>query len=43
MVKASTFGSELVALRICKYLIVALSYKSRVFGVRLEVPVYVLL
>ena len=37
-VESSTFGSELVALRICKELIVALRYKLRMFGVPLEGP-----
>ena len=32
-VKSATFGSELVAMRICKDLIVALRYKLRMFGV----------
>ena len=40
-VKAATFGSELVTLRICKYFIVVLRYKLRVFGVILEGPAYV--
>ena len=42
MVKEATFGSKLVALRICKYLIVALRYKLRMFVVTLEGPVYIL-
>lgn len=37
-VEAATFGSELVALRICKELIVALRYKLRMFGVPVEGP-----
>ena len=37
-VKAATFGSEFVALRICKELIVALRYKLRMFGVPIEGP-----
>ena len=37
-VEAATFGSEFVALRICKELIVALRYKLRMFGVPLEGP-----
>ena len=41
MVKAATFGGKLVALRICKDFTVALRYKLRMFGVRLEGPVYV--
>ena len=35
-VEAATFGSEFVALRICKELIVALHYKLRMFGVLLD-------
>jgi hypothetical protein len=37
-VEAATFGSEFVALRICKELIVALRYKLRMFGVPVEGP-----
>ena len=37
-VEAATFGSEFVALRICKDLIVALRYKLRMFGVPIEGP-----
>ena len=37
-VEAATFGSELVALRICKELIVALRYKLRTFGVPIDGP-----
>ena len=37
-VEAATFGSEFVALRICKELIVALRYKLRMFGVPLNGP-----
>jgi hypothetical protein len=37
-VEAATFGSELVALRICKELIVALRYKLRMFGVPIDGP-----
>ena len=33
MVEAETFGSEFVAMRICKELIVALRYKLRMFGI----------
>ena len=40
-VEAVSFGSEFVALHICKDLIVALRYKLRMFGVRLEGPAYV--
>ena len=40
MVEAAMFGSELVAIRICKDLIVAQRYKLRIFGVRLEGPTY---
>jgi hypothetical protein len=38
MVKAAMFGSEFVALRICKELIVALRYKLCMFGVPIEGP-----
>jgi hypothetical protein len=38
MVEAATFGSEMVALRICKELIVAICYKLRVFGVEVDGP-----
>jgi hypothetical protein len=37
-VEAATFGSEMVALRICKELIVAMHYKLRMFGVPIEGP-----
>ena len=37
-VESSTFGSELIALRICKELIVALRYKLREFGVPIQGP-----
>jgi hypothetical protein len=37
-VEGATFGSEFVALQICKELIVALSYKLRMFGVPIEGP-----
>jgi hypothetical protein len=37
-VEAATFGSEFVALRICKELIVALRYKLRMFGVPIDRP-----
>ena len=37
-VEAATFGSEMVALRICKELIVALRYKLRMFGVEIDGP-----
>ena len=37
-VETSTFGSELVALRICKEMIVALRYKLRMFGVDIDGP-----
>jgi hypothetical protein len=37
-VEAATFGSEFVALRICKEMIVALRYKLRMFGVPIEGP-----
>jgi hypothetical protein len=38
MVEAATFGSEMVALRISKELIVAISYKLRMFGVEIDGP-----
>jgi hypothetical protein len=38
MVEAATFGSEMVALRICKEFIVAMHYKLRMFGVPIEGP-----
>jgi hypothetical protein len=37
-VEAATFGSEFVALRICKELIVALRYKLRMLGVPIDGP-----
>ena len=37
-IEAATFGSEFVALSICKELIVALWYNLRMFGVPLEGP-----
>ena len=37
-VEAATFGSEFVALRICKELIVALRYKLRMFGIPIDGP-----
>jgi len=37
-VEAATFGSEFVALRICKELIVAMRYKFRMFGVPIDGP-----
>jgi hypothetical protein len=37
-VKAATCGSEFVALRICKELIVALRYKLRMFGIPIDGP-----
>jgi hypothetical protein len=37
-VEAATFGSEMVALRICKELIVAIHYKLRMFGVEVDGP-----
>ena len=36
MVEISTFGSELVACRICKELIVALRYKLQMFGIPID-------
>ena len=38
MAEAEMFGSEFVALRVCKELIVALRYKLRMFGVTLDGP-----
>jgi hypothetical protein len=35
---ASTFASEMVALQICKELIVAIRYKLRMFGVEIDGP-----
>jgi hypothetical protein len=37
-VEVATFGSEFVALQICKEMIVALQYKLRMFGVPIEGP-----
>jgi hypothetical protein len=37
-VEAATFGSEFVALRICKELVMALCYKLRIFGVPINGP-----
>ena len=37
-VEAATFGSEFVALRICKEMIVALCYKLRMFGIPIDGP-----
>jgi hypothetical protein len=37
-VEAATFGSEMVALRICKELIVVMLYKLRMFGVEIDCP-----
>jgi hypothetical protein len=37
-VEAATFGSEMVALWICKELIVAIHYKLRMFGVEVDGP-----
>jgi hypothetical protein len=37
-VEAATFGSEMVALRTCKELIVAICYKLRMFGVEVDGP-----
>ena len=39
-VESSTFGSEFVAMRTARYLIVALRYKLRMFGVPLDGPTY---
>ena len=38
--KSSTFGSELVSMRICLDLIVSLRYKLRMFGLNLQGPAY---
>ena len=38
MVELATFGSEFVALRVCKELIVALRYKLQMFGVPVNGP-----
>jgi hypothetical protein len=38
MVEAATFGSEMVALQICKELIVAIHNKLRMFGVEIYDP-----
>jgi hypothetical protein len=40
-VEAATFESEMVALSICKELIVAICYKLRMFGVEIDGPVNV--
>ena len=40
-IELSTFGSELVALKICKDLIVALCYKLQMFGVQIKGSAYV--
>jgi hypothetical protein len=37
-VEVATFGSEMVALRICKELIVAIFYNLRMFGVEADGP-----
>ena len=37
-IEAASFGSDFVALRICKELIVALRYKLRMFGVNIDGP-----
>jgi hypothetical protein len=42
MVESSTFGSELVAMRICVKRIKALHYKLRMFGIPIEGPANVL-
>jgi hypothetical protein len=39
--KVATFGSEMVALRICKELIVVIWYKLRMFGAEIDGPVNV--
>ncbi len=38
MVEAATFGSEMVALCICKELIIVMHYKLRMFGVEIDGP-----
>ena len=40
MVESSTFGSEFVAMRIVRDLIVVLRYKLRMFGVPFDGPTY---
>jgi hypothetical protein len=40
-VEAATFGSEMVALRICKEFIVAMPYKFRLFSIPIKGPVNV--
>jgi len=40
-VEGSTFGSEMVALRICRDMIVALRYKLRCFGLNVDGPALV--
>ena len=42
MVESSTFGSEFVAMRIAKDLVVALMYKCRIFGIPIDGPTYVM-
>ena len=39
-VESSTFGSELVTMRICRDLIVSLRYKLRMFGLNLHGQAY---
>jgi len=39
-VESSTFGSELVTMRICRDLIVSLRYKLRMFGLNLQGQAY---
>ena len=39
-VESSTFGSELVSMRICRDLIVSLRYKLRMFGLNVQGPAY---
>jgi hypothetical protein len=38
MAEAASFGSEFVALQICKALIVVLMYRLRIFGVPIDGP-----
>jgi hypothetical protein len=40
-VESSSFGSEFVALRIAKEMVVALRYKLRLFGIDIDGPAYV--
>ena len=42
IVNRSTFGSEYMVIRIARYIIVALRYKLRMFGLPLDGPSYVM-